>query len=649
MSSKKSPPKASALQQETNRPRKSTSTGDPQQVLNSSTKSVTTLNLQQEINTFKTSPGKGNPHRVVTSYTGSTSTRSPQQVINNPTKFPNTRNAQQDVSSANQSLDVEDSLEIINSPKESPIRGNSQQQIYSPRKSTVDKSELSSLKQSTNRRNSGKETYFTLQTSTGQERTLAPQMSNYRKSRRSTGKSLQEINERTSPFKSPSTGIPRHIPGQKNGKVSSVSVKSSSNSTQDNQHTDKPRAATLSYASGRSNSSSSGSETENEKLKKKLFFSPQKSPNKTERLQAVSEKDQLDDEENRTDDSGIKQTGDKKSKVTRDAVQTRSSRKKAEDVGTVENELQNNDASLGDEDKKATEDNRIKQKGGKRNKDTRGVIQRRSSRRKKENVATAETELHNKDASQGKKTTMNLVRAERNVQDSERRKKLKNVYTDSESEVGDQLPAANIPSPSKRVLRSRAKNIKNQRTISDVDSEDSNKKSLKDSQASSCDDGSDSSAHSRRPRSKARGRENNVEKRVVHKRVRALVKETASTQSSGEDSDGTYSKVSTKQTHSKAPKVARTNPAPQKKLQTDNRPVTGSRIRREKSDVVINRVQDKKQASKVSKQTGNKVNNSGENEISEGTPWNDEEIQRLNEYVLFVGMSFTKWPNCSGM
>lgn len=649
MSSKKSQPKASALQQETNSPRKSTSTGDPQQVLNSSTKSVTRGNLEQEINTFKTSPGKGNPHRVVTSYTGSATTRSPQQVINSPTKFPNTRNAQQDVSSANQSLDVEDPLDIINSPKESPIRGNSQQQIYSPRKSTVDKSELSSPKQSTNRRNSGKETYFTVQTSTGQERTLAPQMSNCRKSR-STGKSLQETNERTSPCKSPGTGIPRHIPGQKNGKVSGDSVKPSSNSTQDYQHSDEPRAATLSYASGRSNSSSSGSETENEKLKKKLFFSPQKSPNKTERLQAVSEKDQLDDEENRTDDSGIKQTGDKKSKVTRDAVQTRSSRKKAEDVGTVENELQNNDASLGDEDKKATEDNRIKQKGDKRKKDTRGVIQRRSSRRKKENVATAETELHNKDASQGKKTTIDLV-AEGNVQDSERRKKFKNVYTDSESEVGDQLPAANIPSPSKRVLSSRAKNIKNQQTISDVDSEDSNKKSLKDSQASSCDDGSDSSAHSRRPRSKARGRENNVEKRVLHKRVRALVKETASTQSSGEDSDGTYSKVSTKQTHSKAPKVARTNPAPQKKLQTDNRPVTGSRIRREKSDVVINRVQDKKQASKVSKQTGNKVNNSGENEIPEGTPWNDEEIQRLNEYVLFVGtgMSFTKWPNCSGM
>ena len=626
MSSKKSQPKASALQQETSSPRKSTSTGSPQQVLNSSTKSVSTGNLQQEINT-----------------------RSPQQVINSPTKFPNTRNAQQEVSSANQSLDVEDSTETINSPKESPIRGNSQRQINSSRKSTVEESlqnELSSPKQSTNRGNSGKEIYFPVQTSTGQEATLLTETGNYIKLR-STGKSLQEINERTSACKSPSTGIPRHIPGQKNGKASGVAAKSSSNSTQANEHSDEPRAATLSYASGRSNSNSSGSETENEKLKKKLFFSPQKSPNKTERLQAVSEKDQLDDEENRADDSGIKQTGDKNNKVTRDAVQTRSSRRKTEDVVTVENKLQNNDASLGDEDKKAADDNRIKQKGDKQSKDTRDLVQRRSSRRKTEDVATAEIELQNKDASLGKKTTMDLV-AKGNVQNSERRKKFKDVYTDSDNEVGDQLPAANVPSPPKRVLRSRHKNIKNKQTISDVDSEDGTKKSLKDSQASSCDDGSDSSAHSRR-RSKARGRPKNVEKRILYERVRALVKETASTQSSGEDSEGTYPKVSTKQTHSKAPKVVRANPTPQHQLETDNRPVTGSRIRREKSDVVINRVPDKKQASKVSKQTGNKVNNSEQNEMSEGTPWNDEEIQRLNEYVFCAGMSLLKWPNWSGM
>lgn len=317
--------------------------------------------------------------------------------------------------------------------------------------------------------------------------------------------------------------------------------------------------STMIYESEQGNSSSSSSEKDNDtSLKKKLFFSPKKSPNKNQSLQGRS---------NKEDENRIQEENAQKINVRSDVVQRFSSSKTTEPPASKV-DLPNNERIL-------------------------------------------------------------RKRAAKNNQNNE---KIANPYTDSECEVVEKLPAPKIPSPPKRVLRSRNKksnSVKNVEMISDVDSEDGTKNSVKQTVASSCDDGSDSTVCSGKG-SKPGGRKRKVEKRVVHKRVSALVRET-STQSSEEDSEGAYHKPSKKQQpQQKASKVIKTNAETQMDLGNDERAAAGSLQRKEKTQL-SNRASGKKQASKVSKQTGNRDGSRRQNEMSDDTPWSEDEIQRLNE------------------
>ena len=133
------------------------------------------------------------------------------------------------------------------------------------------------------------------------------------------------------------------------------------------------------------------------------------------------------------------------------------------------------------------------------------------------------------------------------------------------------------------------------------------KTSESESRVSSCEEQSDNSRRSGKG-SKVPNKKRNAQKRPVHGRVQALVTE-ATTQSSEEDSDEMPRKPPRKsQTHSK---LAKTNAVTQK-----NSGKKGP---------------GKTQAFKVSKNV--KDGKKQQNVLSDETPWEDEEIERLNEYV----------------
>ena len=474
----------------------------------------------------------------------------------------------------------------MNSNRQSVVSaGNSPRMASSPSKTTIrgnSPKAIKSLKQFANRANSRQEVSSSEQSArhTGK----STRETNDNEKFGSTGMTQQETNTQKSSDKSPGAGLLQKISGKKmmeitrQAAVQRVSgVKPSSNSSKTDQHSDDAGDAIVSSASDQDdNTSSSSQKDSDENLKKKLFSSPKKSPNKKQSVQRVSKTDELDKEEKRADKRKINQNSAQKSKVT-------------------------------------------------------SVVQRRSLRNETEHVATEE-EISDNDKSLRKKITVLSV-AEENSQDQGKR--TTNAYTDSENDAIEQLPAPKIPSPPKRFLRARGKksnNVKTIQKISDVDSEDGAKKT----QASISYDGdSDSTAYSGKG-SKAKGRKRNLDKRLVHKRVRTLVTETTSTQSSEEDSDETYRKPTRKQTRPKASKVVKLNTEAQQDSGNDKRAKTGTLKGKEKTEDVSNRASGKNQASKVSKQAGNKHSNGKQNEMSDETPWSDEEIQRLNGYVFYI-------------
>ena len=525
--------------------------------------------LQQEIKSPQWSTDRG--HEMNSTEQSSSAGTQLQEEINIPKRFTGRRNPQQQMNSNRQSVvSAGNSPRMASSPSKTTIRGNSPKAIKS-------------LKQFANRANSRQEVSSSEQSTrhTGK----STRETNDNEKFGSIGMSQQETNTQKSSAKSPGAGLPQKISGKKmmeitrQAAVQRVSgVKLSSNSSKTDQHSDDAGDAIVSSASDQDdNTSSSSQKDSDENLKKKLFSSPKKAPNKRQSIQGVSKIDQLDKEEQRADKRKINQNSAQKSKVTGDVVQRPSLRNKPEHVATEE-EISDNDKSL----------------------------------RKKITVLSV-AEENSQD--QGKRTT--------------------NAYTDSENDAVEQLPAPKIPSPPKRVLRGRPKksnNVKTIQKISDVDSEDGAKKT----QASVSYDGdSDSTAYSGKG-SKAKGRKRNLDKRLVHKRVRALVTETTSTQSSEEDSDETYQKPTRKQTRPKASKVVKLITEAQQDSGNDRRAKAGSLKGKEKTEDVSNRASGKNQASKVSKQTGNKHSNGKQNEMSDETPWSDEEIQRLNGYVFYI-------------
>jgi len=441
---------------------------------------------------------------------------------------------QQEMESAKQSTKAGKSQEL-KSPKQPAKGGKTQQDINHPKQFTKEGNSqevIKSPKQFADKGNTQKEV--------------------------ETTKELSRMQR--SPNKSTITGLSQQLPkNQHKGITCEKGVV-------------KP-TSTMIYESEQGNSSSSSSEKDNDtSLKKKLFFSPKKSPNKNQSSQGRSNKAELVSEEKRADENRIQEENAQKINVRSDVVQRFSSSKTTEPPASKV-DLPNNER----------------------------ILRKRAAKNNQNNEKSA------------------------------------NPYTDSESEVVEKLPAPKIPSPPKRVLRSRNKksnSVKNVEMISDVDSEDGTKNSVKQTVASSCDDGSDSTVCSGKG-SKPGGRKRKVEKRVVHKRVSALVRET-STQSSEEDSDGAYHKPSKKQQpQQKASKVIKTNAETQLDSGNDQRAAAGSLLRKEKTEL-SNRASGKKQASKVSKQTGNRVGSRRQNEMSDDTPWSEDEIQRLNDALYTI-------------
>ena len=450
-----------------------------------------------------------------------------QQDVNSPKRSPSTSNLQRDTNSPKRSTSVGNLQQEAKSPKQSTNAGNSQQKLNSPKPST------------------------------------------------SPGNLQEKIYTQRSPNKATRTGIsPLKSPSPHRGMlrkrdalISSDGVEPSAIASHTNNHSNDVETAKPSYASEQSDSGSSSSEKDkDESLKKKLFFSPKKSPNKNQSLQGSSKTQQVDSEEKRIDKSRIQGDVARQSNV-KSLVARRSSRRKPDLTGS-EDEQPNNDSKL--------------------------------------NRRTAE-----------------------NSHNHEKRKQSTNPYTDSESEIAERLPAPKIPSPPKRILRSRNK-------ICDVDSEDGTMNRVKQTQASSCEYGSHTTTYSRKG-AKGRGKKKTLEKRVVHKRVKALVKET-STQSSEEESDETYRKPAVRQqARSRASKVTSANTVMQ-------RTVAGSLKRKEKNEGASSGASVKKPSSKGLKQRGNKDSNGKQNEMSDETSWSDEEIQRLNEYVWCVGIEIRLTP-----
>lgn len=243
-----------------------------------------------------------------------------------------------------------------------------------------------------------------------------------------------------------------------------------------------------------------------------------------------------------------------------------------------------------------------------------------------------------------------------------RRKNNAKPSTDSESEAVEQT-ASKIPSPPKRVLRSRKIKTGNTKPVStvvsntdkssDVDSEDSqadrrapnsyrqtrsrrniDKASDSEARLSSCDERLNNAGDSGKV-PKAAAKKKNLEKRLIHKRINELTKET-STQSSEEDSDGISNKQSKKkQVHPRSSKAAMENTEAQTASESESKVESGSSKRKAKTESDSERASAKKQALKVFKQTANKNSKKRKDVMpSDELPWTEEEIQKLNEYVL---------------
>lgn len=350
--------------------------------------------------------------------------------------------------------------------------------------------------------------------------------------------------------------------------------------------------------------SNSSERDTDEGVRKPLFFSPKKTPDKNQILQKSSPKKQPVSEGNGGDMSKIRQNQTTKSTRKSDSIQRRSVRKlqPQENEVTSEDELQ------------------IHVSVEEKNKSTNSVVEE----------------------------DQNLVK----------RKNYAKPCTDSEIEVVEQT-ASKIPSPPKRVLRSRKSKPSNTRVVStvdsntDVDSGDSqvNRQLAKNSQRqtasrrniikasdseakfSSFDERSDNAGDSGNM-PKATTKRRNLEKRLVHKRINELTKETSS-QSSEEDSDGTSNMQSKKgQVHPRSAKAAKKTAEDQTSSENDRRVETGSSKRKAKAGSDSERASGKKQALKVFKQTANKNNKKRKDVTSDEAPWTDEEIKKLNEYAL---------------
>ena len=272
-----------------------------------------------------------------------------------------------------------------------------------------------------------------------------------------------------------------------------------------------------------------------------------------------------------------------------------------------------------------------------------------------EHEMTSEDELQICISGERKDKSTNSV-----VEEGQNLKKRKNNVkpcTDSECKVVEQT-ASTIPSPPKRVLRSRRSKFSNTEVDStvdsntDVESEDSQvdrqtknsqrqtasrgniiKTSDSEAKLSSCDERSDNAGDPGKV-SKATTKRRNLGKRLVHKRINELTKKTSS-QSSEEDSDGTSSLQSKKgQVHPRSAKAALKNVEDQFTVENDFRVETGSSKRKAKTGSDSERASSRTQALKVFKQPANKKNKKKQDEISDEVPWTDEEIKKLNEYVL---------------
>ena len=265
----------------------------------------------------------------------------------------------------------------------------------------------------------------------------------------------------------------------------------------------------------------------------------------------------------------------------------------------------------------------------------------------------SEDELQIRISGEGKnKSTKSVVEEGQNC---EKKKFYSKPCTDSESEVVEQT-ALTIPSPPKRRLRSRKSKLSNTDSTvdsnTDVESGDSqvdrraknsqrqaasrgNIIKISDSEAklSSCDERSDNTGDSGKV-PKATTKRRNLVKRVVHKRINELTKETSS-QSSEEDSDGTSRLQSKKaHVHPRSAKAAQKNVEDQITVENDLRVETDASKRKAKSGCDSERASIRTQALKVFKQPANKKNKKRQDEMSDEVPWTDEEIKKLNEYVL---------------
>ena len=272
-----------------------------------------------------------------------------------------------------------------------------------------------------------------------------------------------------------------------------------------------------------------------------------------------------------------------------------------------------------------------------------------------EHEMTSDDELQIHVSGEGKNTSAKSVVKE--GQNHEKRKTNAKPCTDSECDVVEQA-ASTIPSPPRRVLRSRKSKLGNTEVDSTVDSNtdvgsgDSHldrqtknsqrqtvsrgniiKTSDSEAKLSSCDERSDNSGDSEKVH-KVTTKGRNLVKRLVHKRINELAKETSS-QSSEEDSDGTSSLQSKKgQVHPRSAKAARKNVEDQITVGNDFRVETAPYKRKAKTGSDSERASSRTQVLKVFKQPANKRNKKRQDEMSDEVPWTDEEIKKLNEYVL---------------
>ena len=295
------------------------------------------------------------------------------------------------------------------------------------------------------------------------------------------------------------------------------------------------------------------------------------------------------------------------------------------------------------------------QGGGSRVKKCAGnndLTQRRSGRKlpPQDHEVTSEDELPRHVNLEEKSISTHSV-----VKENQSRTRGKNYAkpsTDSESEVVEQT-ASKIQSPPKRVLRSRKVKTSNAKLVSsDIDSEDSqadrpalnsqrqsqtrrniSKASDSEARLSSCDERLDNAGDSGKV-TRAAAKKRNLEKRLTHKRIDELTIQT-STQSSEEDSDGiSNSRSKKKQVHPRSSKAAKENSEAQTASESERKVEAGSSKRKAKTESDSERASAKKQALKVFKQTANKNSKKKTDVMPDEAPWTDEEIQKLNEYVL---------------